>query len=195
MWRTLMRMRTRRKCWFLGDVGCAAMQAGAALWAAAASAAAAAGRMEGIFSGCGLGAGGWGGPAVTWRPGGPIQSAAVGGRGAGLRSPPSGLSWAWLLQCVRACGFVSTGRNRWRGLHSGAEGVGLGFWAYLRGVCVGHEAAWMCREAWSSSRRVCAGCQVLGVVRGVRREGLWRACVVVWLVGGGLCRGAWGCAR
>ena len=60
----------------LGDVGCATMRAGAALWAAA----------EGMSSGCRLGAGGWGGPAVTWRPARPIQSAARAGeaRGRGL---------------------------------------------------------------------------------------------------------------
>ena len=49
------------------DAGWAVMRAG--LWAAA-SAAATAGRMEGMSSGCRLGAGGWGGPVVTWRPGG-----------------------------------------------------------------------------------------------------------------------------
>ena len=75
----------------LRDVGCAAMQAGAALRAAAAPAAATAGRMEGMSSGRGLGAGGWGGPAVTWRPRGPIWPAAVGEGGAELRSPPTGL--------------------------------------------------------------------------------------------------------
>ena len=49
----------------LGNAGCAAMQVGAALRAAAVSAAAIAGRMEGISSGCGLGAGGWRGAAAT----------------------------------------------------------------------------------------------------------------------------------
>ena len=44
----------------LGNAGCAPMRAGAALRAAAVSAAATAQRMEGISSGCGLGAGGWG---------------------------------------------------------------------------------------------------------------------------------------
>ena len=39
---------------------------------AAASAAATAGRMEGMSSGCRLGAGSCGGPVVTWRPGEPI---------------------------------------------------------------------------------------------------------------------------
>ena len=57
------------------DAGWAVMRAG--LWAAA-GAAATAGRMEGMSSGCRLGAGGWGGPVVTWRPGGPIWSAAAG---------------------------------------------------------------------------------------------------------------------
>ena len=90
----------------LGDVGCAAMQAGAVLWAAAASAAATAGRMEGISSGCGLEAGGWRGQAATWQPGGPIRSAVVGGGGMGLRSQPSGFGWAGLLpmcEGVRVC--------------------------------------------------------------------------------------------
>ena len=49
----------------LGDGGRAAMRAGAALQAAAASAAATAGRMEGIPSGCGFGAGGCRGPVPT----------------------------------------------------------------------------------------------------------------------------------
>ena len=55
----------------LGDAGCAVMRAVAGLWVAA-SAAATAGRMEGMSSGCRLGVGGCGGPAATWRPGGPI---------------------------------------------------------------------------------------------------------------------------
>ena len=68
----------------LGDAGCAAMRAGEALWATG-------GRMEGMSSGRRLGAGGWGGPAVTWRTGGAIRSAAVGGevRGCGLCLPGS----------------------------------------------------------------------------------------------------------
>ena len=70
-----------------GDAGCAVMRTFASLWAAA-SAAATAGRMEGMFSGCGLGVGGWGSPAVSWRPGGPIWSAAVGEGGAGLWPSP-----------------------------------------------------------------------------------------------------------
>ena len=77
----------------LGDAVCAVMQAVAGLWAVA-SAAATAGRMDGMSSGCRSGVGGWGGPAVTWQPGGPIWSAAVGEGGAGLWSSPSGLGCA-----------------------------------------------------------------------------------------------------
>ena len=120
----------------LGDVGCTAMLAGAALPAAAASAAGTAGRMEGMSSGRGLGAGGVGGPAVTWRPYGPIQSATVGEGGAELRSLPSGLGWAALLQCVRACGLVSAAGKSSRGLHSGIGGLG----PRVSGVCAGHWA-------------------------------------------------------
>ena len=116
------------------DAGWAVMRAG--LWAAA-SAAATAGRMEGMSSGCRLGAGGWGGPVVTWRPGGPIWPAAAGEGGAGLRPSLSGLGWARVLQCARSCGLVSAGGNSSRGLHSGAGG-----WAWvLWGVCGGRGRA------------------------------------------------------
>ena len=117
------------------DAGWAVMRAG--LWAAG-SAAATAGRMEGMSPGCRLGAGGWGGPVVTWRPGGPIWSAAAGEGGVGLWTSPSGLGWAGLLQCVRLCGLVSAGGNSSRGLHSGAGGG----WAwFFRGVCGGRGRA------------------------------------------------------
>ena len=116
----------------LGDAGCPVMRAVAGLWAVA-SAAATAGRMEGMSSGWRLGLGGWGGPAVTWRPGTPIWSAAVGEGGAGLRSSPSGLGWAGVLQGVRLCGLASAGGNSSRGLHSGAGGAAPGF----SGVCAG----------------------------------------------------------
>ena len=117
----------------LGDAGCAVMRAVAGLWVAAASIAATAGRMEGMSSGRRLGVGGWGGPAVTWRPGGPIWSAAVGEGGAGLRSSPSRLGWAGVLQCVRLCGLASAGGNSLRGLHPGAGGGGPG----VPGGCAG----------------------------------------------------------
>ena len=112
------------------DAGWAVMRAGLR---AAASAAATAGRMEGMSPGCRLGAGGWGGPVVTWRPGGPIWSAAAGEGGAGLRPSLSGVGWARVLQCARSCGLVSAGGNSSRGLHSGAGGGGPG----SSGVCVG----------------------------------------------------------
>ena len=68
------------------DAGWAVMRAGLL---AAARAAATAGRMEGMSSGCRLGAGGSGGPVVTWGPGGPIWSAAAKreARGCGLLLP------------------------------------------------------------------------------------------------------------
>ena len=82
-----------------------------------------------MSSDCGLGAGGWGCPAVTWPSGGPIRSAAVGGGGAGPRSPPSGLGLAGLLQCVRAC---------WGEQFAWAAFGGRGGWAWgSGGVCGG----------------------------------------------------------
>ena len=150
------------------DAGCAVMRAVAGVWAAA-SAAATAGRMESMSSGCSLQVGGWGGPAVTWRPGGPIWSAAVGEGGAGLWSSPSGLGPAGVLQCVGLCGLASAGGNSSRGLHSGAGGVGLDFLGCARGACAGHWAGWACRGAWGSPRWVCVSCRSWGVVRGVRQ--------------------------
>ena len=168
----------------LGDAGCAVLRAAAGFWAAA-SAAATAGRIDGMSSGCKLGLGGWGGPAVTWRPGGPIWSAAVEEAGAGLPSLPSGLGWVGVLQCVRLFGFASAGRNSLHGLHSGDGGAGPVFLG----------AGWGCPGAWGSMRVVCANRRVWGVVKGVRRVGPWRACAVVWAGGGCPCRRARGCAR
>ena len=105
------------------DAGGAVMRAG--LWAAA-SAAATAGRMEGMSSGCRLWAGGWGAPVVTWRPGGPIWSAAAAKGGAGLWPSPCGLGWAGVLQCVRLCGLASAGGDSSCGLHSWAGAGGPG---------------------------------------------------------------------
>ena len=113
-----------------GETGCAVMRAVAGLWVAAASAAATAGRMQGMSSGHRLG---WGGPAMTWRPGGPIWWAALGEGGAGVRSSPSGLGWAGVLQCVRLCGLASAGGNSSRGLHPGAGAGG----PRVPGVCAG----------------------------------------------------------
>ena len=73
-----------------------------------------------MSSGHRLGPGGWGGP-----------SRDLGGEG--LRSSPSGLGWAGVLQCVRLCGLASAGGNSSRGLYSGARGG----WAGVPGVCAG----------------------------------------------------------
>ena len=175
------------------DAGWAVMRAG--LWPAA-SAAATAERTEGKSSGCRLGAGGWGGPVVTWRPGGPIWSAAAGEGGAGLRPSLSWLGWARVLQCARSCGLVSAGGNSSRGLHSGAGGGGPG----SSGVCVGGVGGplgevGVPRGAGLPSAGVCVGCRVWGAVKGVQWVGVWRACAGVRAGGGGPCRGARGCAR
>ena len=70
------------------DAGLAVMRGVSGLWVAP-SAAATAGRMEGMSSGCRLGAGGWGGPDVTWRPGGRSGRQRRGreARGCGLLLP------------------------------------------------------------------------------------------------------------
>ena len=120
----------------LEQAGCAVMRA-VAFFRAAASAAATAGRMEGMSSGCKFRVVGWRGLALTWQPGRPIWSAAVGEGGAGLRSSPSGFGWAGVLQCVRSCGLASAGGNSLSGLHSGVGEAGPGF----PGVC----ARGMCR--------------------------------------------------
>ena len=112
----------------LGDAGCAVMRAFAGLWAVASAA------DEGMSSGCRLGVGGWGGPAVSWLPSGPIWSAAVGEGGAGLWPSPSGLCWAGVLQCVRLCGLAPAGGNGTPGLHSGPGG---GWACVFSGVCAG----------------------------------------------------------
>ena len=166
------------------DAGWAVMWEVAGLWAVA-SAAAAAGRMEGTSSGCRLGAGVWGGPVVTWRPGGPIWSAAAGEGGARLWPSPSGLGWAGVLQCVRLCGLASAGGNSSRGLHSGARGVGLGLLGCARGACAGHWVGWACRGARGSPQLVFCGLSSVGVGEG-------------WLVGGsvaGVCWRSGGCRR
>ena len=168
----------------LGYAGCTVMRAGAGLWAAATSAAAKAGRMEGMSSGRGLGAGGWAGPAVTWRPGGPMRLAAAGEGGAGLRSPPSGISWARILQCVRVCGLVSAGEKSSRGLHSGAGGLGLGF----RRVCAGGVCGSLGRMGvpWGAGLLVVGVCGLLGVGGG---EGCSGGGSVAGVCG---CLGGWG---
>ena len=154
------------------NVSCAAMRAGAAE------------RMEGMSSGRGLEAGGWGGLAVTWRPGGQIRSAAVGEGGAGLRSPPSGLGCAGLLQCARACGLVSTGGNSSRGLHSGARGFRPG----VSGVCAGGlcGSLGVVGVPWGVGLPAAGVCGLLGVEGG---EGCLAGGSVAGVCG---CLGGWG---
>ena len=155
------------------DAGWAVMRAGLR---AAAAAAATAGRMEGISSGCRLGAGGWGGPVVTWRPGGPIWSAAAGEGGAELWPSSSGLGCARVLQCTRLCGLASAGGNSSRGPHSGtgeggpassgvcAGGVG----GPLGGVCVPRGAGLLSGGGSGlSSVGGGEGCPAAGCVAGV----------------------------
>ena len=155
------------------DAGLAVMRAGLR---AAASAAATAGRMKGMSSGCRWGAGGWGGPVVTWRPGGPIWSAAAGEGGAGLWPSPFGLGLAAVLHRVRLCGLASEGGNSSRGLHSEGGGGGPG----SSGVCAGDVGGRLGgvgvpRGAGLLSADVCGlssvgggeGCQAGGCVAGV----------------------------
>ena len=176
------------------DAGWGVMRAVAGLWAAA-YAAATAGRIEGMSSGCRLGAGGWGpGRDLAAR-----RADLVGSGGGGRRGAVASSFLAWLgrvLQCVRLRELGSAGGNSSRRLHSGAgAGVGLGLLGCARGACAGHWVGCACRGARGFPRWVYAGCQVWGVVRGVSRVGLWRACAGVRAGVGGPCRGARGCAR
>ena len=190
-----MRIGTRRKWWFWGMRGALSFGRLRVCGPRRLPLRPRRGGLRACPWGRGLGAGGLGGPALTWRPGGPIPSGALGEGGAGLRSPSSVLGWAWVLQCVRVCGLVSAGEKKFAWAAFGVRGG----WAWgSRGVCggrAGHWAGWVCREAWGSLRWVCAGCRVWGLVRIVRQEDPWRACVVVWAGGGVPCRGARGCAR
>ena len=163
------------------DAGWAVMRAG--LWAAA-SAAATAGRMKGMSSGCRLEAGGWGGPVVTWRPGGPIWLAAAGEGGAGLWPSPSGLGWAGVLQCVRLCGLASAGGNSSRGLPSGAGGGGPG----SSGVCAGGVGGPL------GGMGVPRGAGLLSAgVCGLSSVGVGEGCPARWCVAGVCwCSGGWG---
>ena len=107
--------------------------------------------------------------------------------------------WAWLGRgpAMREVVWVGVRRGEqfvWAAFR-GRGGVVLGLLGCVRGVWAGHWVGWACRGAQGSSRRVCAGCRVWAVVTGVRRVGVWRACAGVPPGGGGLCRGAWVCAR
>ena len=106
--------------------------------------------------------------------------------------------WAWLGPGPAMCEVV------WVGVRGGEQFAwgafrGRGGWACVFwGVCGARWRAtgWGGRAAGRhSSRRVCVGFRVWGVVRGVRRVGVWRACAGVRAAGGGPCRGARGCAQ
>ena len=174
------------------DAGWAVMRAG--LWAAA-SAAATAGRMEGMSSGCRLGAGGWGGPVVTWRPGGPIWSAARGRESRGCRLLLLGLAGPGSCNVRGRVGWRRRGGTVRVGCIQGPAGMGLGPPGCVRRAWAGHWVGWACRGARGSFWRMCVGCRVWGAVKGVRRVGVWRACAGVRAGGGGLCRWARGCPR
>ena len=167
----------------VADAGWAVMRAVAGLWAAA-SAAATAGMMEGMSSGCRFGAGSWGGPVVTWRPGGRIWSAAAREGGAGLWPSPSALGWAGVLQCVRLCGLASAGGNSSRGLHSGVGGAGPG----SSGVCAGG----VCGPLGGVGVPRGAGLPSVGVC-GLSIVGVGEGCLAGWSVAGvWWCSGGWG---
>ena len=146
-----------------GDAGCAVMQAVAGLGAAA-SAAATAGRMEGMSSGCRLGLGGWGGPAVTWRPGGPIW---FGSGGGGRRGAVAFSFWAWLGRGPAMCEAVGVGVRGGEQYARAAFGS-RGGWAWVlwggRGACVGATGP--------AGRAAGRGAPLVGCVRVVER-GRW----------------------
>ena len=107
---------------------------------------------------------------------------------------------AWLGRGPAMCEVVWVGvrggkkKFAWAAF-GGRGGVGMGLLGCARGACAGHLVGWKCRGARGSPQWVFAGCRVWGVVRGVRRAGLWRACAGVRAGGGGPCRGARGCAQ
>ena len=107
--------------------------------------------------------------------------------------------WAWRGRGPAMCEVVWVGVRRGGtvcvGCIQGPGGVCLGLLGCVRGAWPGHLVGWACCGARGSSRRVCAGCRVWGVVRGVRRVGVWRVCAGGRAGSGGPCRGARGCAR
>ena len=113
------------------DAGWAVMRAG--LWAAA-SAAAMAGGMEGMSSGCRLGAGGLGGPRPDL---GARRADLVGSGGGGRRGAVAFSFWAWLGRGPAMCEVV------WVGVRGGEQFAwaafrGRGGWCWVFwGVCAG----------------------------------------------------------
>ena len=106
------------------DAGRAVMRAG--LWAAA-SAAATAGRMEGMSSGCRLGAGGLGGPGRDLAA---ERADLVGSGGGGRRGAVAFSSRAWLGRGPAMCEVVWVGV---RGQEQSAWAAfrGRGWWAWV----------------------------------------------------------------
>ena len=104
--------------------------------------------------------------------------------------------WAWLGPLPAMCEVVWVGVRGGEkfafGCIQGPGGVGLGLLGCVRGAWAGNWVGWACRGARGSSRRVCVGCRVWAVVRGVWRMGVWQACAGVRAGGGGPCRGAGG---
>ena len=121
------------------DAGWAVMRGGLLV---AASAAATAGRMEGMSSGCRLGAGGWGGPVVTWWP---WRADLVSSGEGGWRGAVAFSFRAWLGRGPAMCEVV------WVGVRGGEQFA----WAAFRG-----------RGGWPGSSGVCLGgvCGPLGGV-------------------------------
>ena len=117
------------------DAGWAVMRAGLR---AAASAAATAGRMEGMSSGCRLGAGGWGGGGRDLAA---RRGDLVGSGGGGRRGAVAFSFWAWLGPGPAMCEVV------WVGVRGGEQFAwaafrGRGGWAWVFwGVCGGRGRA------------------------------------------------------
>ena len=122
---------------------------------AAASGAATAGRMEGMSSGCKLGAGSLGGPVVIWRPRG---ADLVGSGGGGRRGAVAFSFWARLGPGPAMCEVV------WVGVRGGEQFAwatfrGRGGWAWvLWGVCGGRESATGCGGRAPGRRAPLGGC-------------------------------------
>ena len=130
---------------------------------------------------------------AAWRAD-PVGSAARGSCGAAVSAFWAQLGWAPAMREGVWVGVRGGKQFAWAAFGS-RGGFGPGFRRFVRGACWGHWAGLVCREVWGSLRWVCGGCRVWGLVRGVRRESLWRVCMVVWAGGGGPCRGTRGCAR
>ena len=123
----------------------------------------------------------------------PAGSGGRGRRGAAVSALWVWLGWAPAMREGVLVGVRGGEQFTWaalggRGVRPGVSGVCAG------GVCGSLGEMGVPRRVGLLGAGVC-GLRVRGAVRGVRREGLWQGCVVVWAVWGGPCRGARGCAR